>query len=98
MRQMLWLLIVAGALAAAAPQATAQGFATYHCRDGSEFVAAFYEGDKRAHLQLDGKAVALSKRVALSGTRYVRRDITLRFSKTGVTLTRGKQTTICALR
>jgi membrane-bound inhibitor of C-type lysozyme len=89
-----WLLALAGALAVM-PPATAQVFTTYHCRDGSEFVAAFYEGDKRAHLQLDGKAITLPKRVALTGVRYARGDLTLRISKGSVTLRRGKGTTDC---
>ena len=78
--------------------AGAQTFFSYQCGDGSEFVAAFYEGDKRAHLQLDGKAVALSKRVSLSGSRYAKGDITLTITKTVTTLKRGKRLTECKLR
>ena len=74
----------------------AQTFLTYRCHDGSEFIVAFYEGDKRAHLQLDGKAVALPKRIALSGSRYAKGDITLRITKTVTTLKRGKRLTECA--
>jgi membrane-bound inhibitor of C-type lysozyme len=74
----------------------AQTFLTYRCHDGSEFVVAFYEGDKRAHLQLDGKAVALPKRIALSGSRYAKGDITLRITKMVTTLKRGKRLTECA--
>jgi len=74
----------------------AQTFFTYHCRDGSEFVAAFYEGDRRAHLQLDGKAIALSRRPSFSGPRYVKGDITMRIGKTATTLKRGKRTTECS--
>jgi len=73
-----------------------QTFQTYRCEDGTEFIAAFYSGDKRAHLQLDGKAVALSKRVSLS--RYSRGDITLRIARTGITLGRGKETTTCTVK
>ena len=76
--------------------AWAQTFFTYHCRDGSEFVAAFYEGDRRAHLQLDGKAIALAKRPSFSGARYVKGNITLRISKTATTLKRGKRSTECS--
>jgi membrane-bound inhibitor of C-type lysozyme len=77
------------------PPVFGQSIATYHCRDGSEFVLALYEYDRRAHVQLDGKAVALSKRVSLSGTRYAKGDITLRIMKTGATLKRGKRLTEC---
>lgn len=44
----------------------AQTFRTYNCYDGSQFIIAFFEGDKRAHLQLDGKATTLPKRISLS--------------------------------
>jgi membrane-bound inhibitor of C-type lysozyme len=90
-----WLLATVWLVAAWTP-ASAQVFTTYHCRDGSEFVAAFYEGDKRAHLQLDGKAIALPKRPFFAGARYAKGDITFRIAKKGVTLKRGKRLTDCA--
>jgi len=62
----------------------------------SEFVLAFYEGDRRAHVQLDGKALALSRRPSFSGPRYGRGDVTLTIGKTALTLKRGKRTTTCA--
>jgi len=67
----------AGVLTGQLP-ACAQTYFTYHCRDGSEFVAAFFEGDRRAHLQLDGKAVTLPKRVSMLGSRYAKGGTTLR--------------------
>lgn len=91
------LLGAAGILADQSP-APAETFFTYRCRDGSEFIAAFYEGDSRAHLQLDGKAVALAKRMSVSGSRYVKGDITLRITKTATTLKRGKQLTECQVK
>jgi len=75
--------------------ACAQTFVTYQCRDGSEFIAAFFEGDSRAHLQLDGKAITLPKRISLSGSRYAKGDITLRITKTATTLKRGRRSTEC---
>jgi membrane-bound inhibitor of C-type lysozyme len=70
--------------------AAAQTFRTYACADGSQFVAAFYPSDpKRAHLQIDGKAVALKRGVALSGSRYRGGGIALRITKAGVTVKRG---------
>ncbi len=98
MRRLTFSAIFAAAgLLALCAQAPAQRiFTTYHCRDGSEFVAAFYPGDSRAHLQLDGKAVALAKRIVLGGSRYARGDITLRIAKNGATtLKRGRRTTDC---
>jgi hypothetical protein len=47
-------------------------------------------------LQLDGKALLLPRRVALSGTRFAKGDITLRIAKGVTTLTRGKRSTECA--
>jgi membrane-bound inhibitor of C-type lysozyme len=75
-----------------------QTLSTYQCRDGAQFVAAFYQGDKAAHLQLDGKAVRLPKRVAAVGTRYAKGDITLRIMKTSTTLQRGKRMTECTAK
>lgn len=72
--------------------AAADTFQTYVCADGSQFVAAFYPHDARhAHLQIDGRAVALTKRVALSGTRYTGSGITLKISRAGTTIKRGKR-------
>jgi membrane-bound inhibitor of C-type lysozyme len=93
---------IATAVAAAAMSwqtaAWAQTFSSYQCRDGAQFVVAFYQGDKAAHLQLDGKAVRLPKRVAAIGTRYAKGDITLRMMKTSTTLQRGKRMTECTAR
>ena len=76
----------------------AQTFRTYNCYDRSQFILAFFEGDKRAHLQLDGRAVTLSKRISLSGTRYSKGDISLRITNAGINLKRGKQSTECITR
>ena len=67
-------------------------FQNYSCADGSQFLAGFFQYDPRAHLQLDGKAVTLTKRVALSGSRYSAKGVTLKITKTGVaTLKHGKR-------
>jgi membrane-bound inhibitor of C-type lysozyme len=72
--------------------AMAETFRSYVCDDGSQFVAAFYPSDpKRAHLQIDGRAVALRKRLALSGARYTGGGITLGISKAGASIKRGKR-------
>jgi membrane-bound inhibitor of C-type lysozyme len=95
-REIIALLAAAAAMMIGPPPAVAQTLVTYSCLDGSEFVAAFFAGDRSAHLQLDGKAISLPRRVSLSGTRYSKGDITLRITKTGTILTRGKQSTGCA--
>src|ERR1700748_941271 len=56
---------------------------TYHCADGTNFIVGFFPDDKRAHLQIDGGAVTLLKRLSLSGTRYAGHGVTLRVDKAG---------------
>ena len=63
------LALTAAATAPSAASAQPQ-FQNYRCADGTQFMAGFFQYDPRAHLQLDGKAVTLAKRVALSGSRY----------------------------
>jgi membrane-bound inhibitor of C-type lysozyme len=71
-----------------ARQADAQTFRNYRCADGTQFIVAFYDGDKRAFLQIDGEPVTLAKRLAVSGARYSGASITLRIGKTGATTVR----------
>jgi len=66
-------------------QADAQTFRSYHCADGTQFIVAFYDGDNRAFLQIDGEPVTLAKRLTVSGARYSGAGITLRLDKTGAT-------------
>jgi membrane-bound inhibitor of C-type lysozyme len=77
------------ALATGASPAAAQTFRNYACADGSQFTVGFFQYDKRAHLQIDGKAVTLSRRIALSGTRYSGGGVTLTMAKTGATIKHG---------
>jgi membrane-bound inhibitor of C-type lysozyme len=79
------------ALVAGVSPAAAQTFRTYVCADGSQFIVGFFQYDKRAHLQIDGKAVALTKRIALSGTRYSGGGIVLKITKAGATIKHGKR-------
>jgi hypothetical protein len=75
---------LAGA-ASGVPDAAAQTFQNYRCADGTQFIAGFFQYDSRAHLQLDGKAVTLVKRLALSGSRYSGNGVTLKISRAGLT-------------
>ena len=61
--------------------APAQTFQNYRCDDGTKFVAAFYPYDARAYLQIDGAAVTLGKRLALSGSRYSGGGVTLNYRR-----------------
>ena len=78
--------------------ATAQTFQSYSCADGSQFIVGFFEYDKRAHLQIDGKAVTLARRFGLFGARYSGGGITLKITKTGTTVKRPRRpVTACEL-
>ena len=60
-------------------------FKNYRCADGTQFIVGFFQYDSRAHLQLDGKAVTLAKRLALSGSRYTGSGVTLKITSAGLT-------------
>ena len=74
-----------------ASPAWAQLFQNYRCADGTQFIVGFFEYDPRAHLQIDGRAVTLAKRLALSGSRYSGGGVTLKIAKAGATLKHGKR-------
>ncbi|SDI75183.1 Membrane-bound lysozyme-inhibitor of c-type lysozyme [Bradyrhizobium sp. Rc2d] len=79
--------------------ADAQTFQTYRCADGTQFIIGFYDGDKRAFLQIDGEPVTLAKRLTVSGARYSRAGITLTIGSTGTTTIRRlkRPVTACAV-
>src|SRR5438128_2529628 len=90
------LLFVGGA--ASLSPAAAQSFQSYRCADGTQFIVGFFEYDKRAHLQIDGKAVTLGRRVALSGSRYSGGGVTLKITKASTTVKHGRRpVTACEL-
>jgi membrane-bound inhibitor of C-type lysozyme len=90
-------LCVAAAATGASP-ASAQTFQSYRCVDGSQFIVGFFDYDSRAHLQVDGRAVTLAKRLTLSGSRYSGSGVTLNIGKTGITLKHAKRPmTACEL-
>ena len=82
---------------AAAPAFAQTSFRNYRCADGAQFIVGFFQYDKRAHLQLDGKALTLPKRVAFWGSRYQAKGVTLRITKAGVTTLKNgrRRTTTC---
>jgi membrane-bound inhibitor of C-type lysozyme len=83
---------------AAAGSAPAQTFQSYRCADGSQFIVGFFEYDSRAHLQIDGRAVTLAKRLGLSGSRYSGGGVTLKITKAGTTIKHAKRpVTACEL-
>ena len=92
-------LFVAAIAAGAAPAVAQQtSFQSYRCADGSQFIVGFFQYDRRAHMQIDGRAVTLGKRLALSGSRYSGGGVTLKITKAGTTLKHAKRpTTACEL-
>ena len=82
---------LAAGLASGTWPAVAQTFQNYRCADGTQFIVGFFPYDRRAHLQIDGKAVTLGKRVALSGSRYSGGGVTLKVTKAGATVKHGKR-------
>jgi membrane-bound inhibitor of C-type lysozyme len=90
-------LFFVGAAASLSP-AAAQSFQTYRCADGTQFIVGFFEYDKRAHLQIDGKAVTLGRRVAVSGAHYAGGGVTLRITKAGTAIKHARRpATACEL-
>jgi membrane-bound inhibitor of C-type lysozyme len=76
--------------------AAAQTFQPYRCADGTRFIAAFYQYDSRAYLQIDGRAVTLAKRLNWSGSRYSGEGITLTITRAGVAVKHARRpTTAC---
>jgi membrane-bound inhibitor of C-type lysozyme len=74
-----------GMVGSSAASAQMTTFKNYRCADGTQFIAGFFQPDSRAHLQIDGKAVTLGKRLALSGSRYTGGGVTLKITKAGLT-------------
>jgi membrane-bound inhibitor of C-type lysozyme len=85
-------------MASGVSPASAQTFQSYRCADRSQFIVGFFEYDSRAHLQIDGRAVTLKKRLAFSGARYSGGGVTLKITKTGTTIKHAKRpVTACEL-
>ena len=78
------LLLGAGA-------AGAQTFVSYSCADGSSISAVFFKGEKRMHMQLDGKALALPRRLSASGARYAKGGVSFWIKGQDATLKRPKK-------
>jgi len=80
-----------GGVAAGPSAAHAQSFENYRCADGTQFIVGFYPYDSRAHLQVDGRAVTLKKRLAVSGARYSGSGVTLAITRAGTTIRHVKR-------
>jgi membrane-bound inhibitor of C-type lysozyme len=92
MNQYMKIMIGAALLVAGTSSALAQStFQNYRCADGAQFIVGFFQYDKRAHVQIDGKSVTLGKRLALSGSRYTGSGVTLTIKKSGTTLKHARR-------
>jgi len=94
--ELLAVPMVLGVLAATTEVASAQNTVTYVCRDGSVFNAAFFTGERRVFLQLDGHALTLPQRLSATGKRYSKDGVTFRVKGQTATIKRGGKTTDCA--
>jgi len=91
------ILFILIALAGSSP-AWAQTFQSYRCADGTQFIVAFFEYDKRAHMQIDGRAVTLARRFGLSGARYSGSGVTLLVTRAGTMVKHARRpATACEL-
>jgi membrane-bound inhibitor of C-type lysozyme len=76
----------------------AQTFQNYRCADGTQFIVGFFQYDRRAYLQIDGRAVTLARRPSLSGSSYSGGGVTLKIGRLGVTVKHAKRpVTACEL-
>jgi membrane-bound inhibitor of C-type lysozyme len=91
-------VLCGAAVVAGASAASAQSFQSYRCTDGTRFIAAFYDHDSRAYLQIGGRAVTLARSLSLSGARYAGNGILFRITKAGITVKQARRPgTACEL-
>jgi membrane-bound inhibitor of C-type lysozyme len=88
---MFYAAVVAAATVTGTAAASAQSFQSYHCADGTRFIVAFYDYDSRAHLQIDGQALTLPKRLTWSGSRYSGEGVTLTITKAAVAVRHARR-------
>ena len=79
-----WAAIFVASFVTQVSPALAQTFDSYRCADGTHLILAFYPSDKRAYLQIDGRAVTLRKSLTVPGRRYSGSGIDLDMTATGV--------------
>jgi membrane-bound inhibitor of C-type lysozyme len=87
-KMIIWAAALALGTLGCLPPSSAQTFQNYQCADGTSFIVGYYAYDPHAYIQIDGHALTLNRRVALSGQRYSGGGVTLRVSKAGATTIR----------
>lgn len=86
-----WAAIFTAIFVTQSSPASAQTFDSYLCADGTHFILAFYPNDKRAYLQIDGRAVTLKKSLAVSGARYSGSGVSLVMTTTGTRIKHARR-------
>jgi membrane-bound inhibitor of C-type lysozyme len=84
----LWVAWTAAGVLSASAQTS---FQRYRCADRTQFIVGFFPYDTRAHLQIDGQAVTLERRFALSGASYSGGGVTLKITKQGTTIRHARR-------
>ena len=87
--KLLTAIIGAAALLSLSVPAPAQTFQRYQCSDGADFVTGQYERKRILNMQVDGRQVALTQKLWLSGTRYSKGDVALTLKGDVATLKHG---------
>lgn len=92
-------IVGAALLMSAMTPAQAQTFVRYMCADGTPVAAAFFKDDKRARIQVDGKALSLPQRLSADGGRYAKGGVSFWIKGDQATLKRPKmKPTICKVQ
>ena len=96
MRQSICLALTAIGLIGVSSLVSAQRYTAYECDDGAQFQVALFESEKKAYLQLDGKALQLPKKIAYTGDRYAKDGYTFWVRGNGrVTIKRAGRVSEC---
>ncbi len=96
MRHSIGCALVLMAVADFGAVAQAQSFVAYECNDGAQFQVALLGTEKKAYLQLDGKALQLPKKIAYTGDRYAQGGVTFWVRGNGVvTIKRAGRVSEC---
>ena len=66
-------------------------YTAYECDDGAHFQVALLDTEKKAYLQLDGKALQLPKKIAYTGDRYAAGGVTSGPRQRSGTIKRSRQ-------
>ena len=96
MRQSICCALVTVGIVGLSSSASAQRYTAYECDDGAQFQVALLDTEKKAYLQLDGKALQLPKKIAYTGDRYAQGGVTFWVRGNGrVTIKRAGKVSEC---